>query len=280
MDTQKMILQAKQRAKWNTIIILLTIILSVTPIFYTLSVTYYATNDRANEAIARTTALYALTDPAIKMDSTFVKTKISPLFNLTFEAALQEQYAGENYTVGSYEATYGFMQKTSEQIDMRAPTPTDEKFPKYFTNTDFQHDTKTIQPDQQVTVFALFDKNYTVNELDIFLRRNALVMWNAVNTGVEKQILTSTKETYPLIGYPTTGVVMERNTESAFLKQLELLTELPTQPYDIGAKKRLAYVKKHGISIYGATLSLSGETLNQLLDDHLIRNFVLLRKEL
>ncbi|RUS56992.1 hypothetical protein QI30_07945 [Kurthia sp. 3B1D] len=280
MDTQKIILHAKQRAKWNTIIVLLTIILAISPIIYMLSITYYAANDRANNLIARTTALYALTDPAVDMNPTTVQTTISPLFNLTFEAELEEQYAGQDYTVGSYEAHYGLTTKTAEKIAMNYPTPADQQFPKYFTATDFQLDMKEIPDDKWITVFAIFNKNYTEDELQVFLRHNVSVLWSAVDTGLEEEILTSTADTYPLIGYPMTKSVDGEQTEESFLKQLERLAESPQQPIDLAAKKRLAYVKEHGISIYGGTLSLKGSALKKLMDMHLIQKFKLLQEDM
>ena len=280
MDTQKIILQAKQRAKWNTIIVLLTIILAISPIIYMLSITYYATNDRANNLIARTNALYALTDPAVDMNPTTVKTIISPLFNLTFEANLEEHYAGQDYTVGSYEASYGLTTKTAEKISINYPTPADEQFPKYFTATDFQFDVKEIPDDTWITVFAIFNKKYTEDELQVFLRHNVSVLWGAVDTGVEEKIFASTADTYPLIGYPMTKSIDGEETKKSFLKQLERLTELPQQPIDLAAEKRLAYVKEHGISIYGGTLSLKGSTLKKLMDMHLIQKFKLLQEDM
>lgn len=273
------LLKAKSKAKWNTTISILSILLLIGPVMYLLSLTYYAIGDRANKQILALETLYSLTDPAMAINDKKVGSSISPFFGLTIDAPIIQSYNSTEYNIGSHEVTYRFGKVISQKKNLNIPNESSETFPQTIINKDLEDSINELDKHSTVNAFVVFKNSIQYDQMSKFLEEyKAKSIWNAVETGKEKQALNDSTRGTTLIGFPTDNRAPENSdfTEDSvpaqlFYEQLafissnsSMIDEL-TWPITLKIKERINYIKDNGLKLYGATLSIKVKDLEEMI---------------
>lgn len=294
LDHTKILLKAKSRAKWNTIISILSILLLVGPIMYLLTLTYYSIGEKANKQILAVETLYSLTDPSITIDDNKVENSISPFFGLTIEAPIIQQYKNNEYIVGSHEINYRFGKVISQKQNLNIPKEKTSSFPQTIINTDLEDSTKGLSKESTINAFVVFENPFEyskVSQLEDKYKANAI--WNAVQTGKEKQAFNDTTRGYTLIGFPTknkapenSGFTDNSTNTKIFYEQLEFLSSNSNivdsliWPVSLEINERMHYIKKNGLKIYGVTFSIKVEDLDTMMKHEKITGLKIITPEM
>jgi len=286
----KIIAFARLRARWNTIIIIFSIILLILPIGYLSTMIYYATNDKANNEILTLETIYSLTQPNLKIDDTKVKTEFNPFFGFKISAPINKQVGSENLKVGNYNSNIEFGIKKASTADLTIqPIPMDLREKEFAFIPPNQNIPSSLStswdnlnkiPNGTVSeVFLSLDKAYESNEIENFISKyDVKILWNAVDTGLEKNMEDSNGSVITPIGYPeknsppSNSYFTAKNNKELFVEQLKYLKDQNNIAKNImgeasvGAKERLKYIDKNGIKIYGIVVTGPSKEILEMKD--------------
>lgn len=288
------LLKAKSKAKWNTIISILSILLLIGPVMYLLSLAYYSIGDKANKQILALETLYSLTDPTMTINDNKVINSISPFFGLTIDAPITQQYNSTEYNVGSHEVTSRFGKVISQKQNLNIPKETSATFPQTIINKDLDDSTNGLAKDSTVNAFVVFKNSIEYDKVSQFLKEyNATSIWNAVETGKEKQALNDKTRGYTLIGFPSnnkapenSGFIDDSTPVQIFFEQLAFISSNPDMvdeliwPISLEIKDRIGYIKNNGLKIYGVTLSIKVKDLDTMIKDEKISGMKVITPEM
>ncbi|MED5244038.1 anti-sigma factor C-terminal domain-containing protein [Priestia sp. LL-8] len=275
----KIIRFAKFRARWNTIIIIFSILLLILPIGYLSTIIYYSINNKANNEILTLETVYSLTKPNLNIDDDKVQSEFNPFFGFSISAPINKQVGSNNLTVGEYKSDIGFGVKKTSTVDLTIqPIPMDLREKEFAFvpptqsapfNLKSSWDNLNQIPSGTVSeVFLSLDKAYKSKTIeDIVSKYDVKILWNAVDTGVEKTMEDSNGTVVTPIGYPekntspTNSHFTAKNSQELFIEQLKYLneqnnlTENIMGESSIAAKERLKYINKNGVNIYGVVIT-------------------------
>lgn len=294
LNHKDILLKAKSKAKWNTIISILSILLLIGPVMYLLSLTYYTIGDRANKQILALETLYSLTDPTMTINDHKVRNSISPFFGLTIDAPITQQYKSTEYNVGSHEVTYGFGKVISQKQNLNIPKETTATFPQTIINKDLNDSTNGLDKDSTVNAFVVFKNSIEYDKVSQFLKEyNATSIWNAVETGKEKQVLNDKTRGVTLIGFPSNNTAPENSgfkdgstpveiffEQLAFISLNSDMVDGLIWPISLEIKDRMHYIKENGLKLYGATLSIKVKDLDTMIKDKKISGMKVITPEM
>ncbi|WP_397537115.1 anti sigma factor C-terminal domain-containing protein [Rummeliibacillus pycnus] len=288
------LLKAKSKAKWNTIISILSTLLLIGPVMFLLSLTYYSIGDRANKQILTLETIYSLTDPTMTINDNKVRSSISPFFGLTIDAPIKQQYNSTEYNVGSHEVTYRFGNVISQKQNLNIPKETSATFPQTIINEDLDDSTNGLDKDSTVNAFVVFKNSIEYGKVSQFLNEyNAKSIWNAVETGKEKQALSDKTRGITLIGFPSnnrapenSGFIDKSTPVQLFYEQLAFISSNSDMvdeliwPISLEIKERRNYIKDNGLKLYGATLSIKVKDLDAMIEDEKISGMKVITPEM
>lgn len=290
IETKKILLSSKFKARWNTIMTLLSIILLAFPVGYLSTVIFYSIDNQANHQITALETVYALTRPNMKIDDESIENEFDPVFGLKLTAPIKSQVGDLEKNAGSYTSNIRFEKITDQRsvININQPPNNlrDKEFPFIYgkkiipTYLNQGWDQLDKVPGGTVAeAFISFDKAYTPKEVKSFLGdKEVTIVWNAVYTGLEKKMEDSSGAVVTPIGYPEKNEPFENSnfqdkTGSAlFLNQLEYLDQhkkIAQQlmgEASLASSERLDYLQKNGIKIYGVVLTGPSKNILKLKD--------------
>lgn len=269
---KQILLKAKSKARWNTIIVIFSILLLFLPISYLSTVIFYSVNNKANDQILAIETVYTLTDPSLRIDDNKVKNAFTPLLGLNIKAPLLKRYGTKIYEVGEYSSSMGFGKAFIQYNRMNIPRPKGTSFPYELVLNEVEKDSDKqwdslgrLPKGTIVEAFFLLDQSYSPKRIHrLFANKTINILWNAVDTGIESKMLDSEGAQATLIGFPTENKAPEnstfRETNSAeelfkeqlkFLKNHQEMVDNITGQQSIAAGERLSYIKKNGVKVYG-----------------------------
>lgn len=272
---------SKLKARWNTILTSLTIILLIVPATYFLTVTYYSISGKANNEITATETIYSLTRPNLQIGDMEMEAEVTPFFGLHLSAPLYKQVGRELFNAGDYQTkiTPGNNQDITEKLlinDIPMDTmgkefvfhypDSDIPFPDYLNQGWEQLENV---PEGTVTeAFLSLDRSYTSEELeDLVSDYDVDLVWNAVDTGVEKEMVDEEGRFVTPIGYPENNEAPANSSfesednQELFMEQLQYLnkhkklTDSIRKDISLAAQERLNYLEENGIEIYGIVVT-------------------------
>ncbi|WP_152657062.1 anti-sigma factor [Oceanobacillus sp. CFH 90083] len=272
---------SKLKARWNTILTSLTIILLIIPVTYFLTVTYYSVTNKANDEITATETMYSLTRPNLQIGDLEMKSEITPFFGLHLSAPLYKQVGKEIFNTGDYQTkiTPGNNQNVSENLLINdVPMNTmDKEFVFHYPDNDtplpeyLNQGWEQLQNVSEGTVteaFLSLDRSYTSEEIEeIISDYDVDLVWNAVDTGVEKEMVDEEGRFVTPIGYPENNELPANssfeaeNNQELFMEQLQYLnkhkklTDSIRKDISIAAQERLIYLEENGVGIYGIVVT-------------------------
>lgn len=295
-DDQSAIVKiGKQTARRTNIMISLAILLLIVPVLTLASYMYYATGDRANRLIDVATKTIYVTEPNMSLEELRLEEEIG-FFSMKINFDVFKRIGKEDYKVGKYDIDFFLSQPDFPNRNLTLDRPLDE-YPS--EETEFmihpdatQHfsaatgwDMLNKLPDGTVAeAYVSLKKVMKPEELEGSLPKNMEVRWLAVDTGmdaaqVDKEGVPITPLGYPAQYDPTTWSPFKTDdNQRAFL---EILLELEknesvatkvARAKSLSLGSRIAYIKKHGINVYGAVITGPTEELRKLQDMPEIRS--------
>ncbi|WP_405096998.1 anti sigma factor C-terminal domain-containing protein [Oceanobacillus sp. FSL H7-0719] len=284
----KIIMSAKRKARWNTILLVLSIIFLILPFGYLSTLIYYKVNDRANNEILVLETIYSLTEPNLQVSDTKVELKFAPFFGLHLSAPLYKEIGSETLKAGEYDSdlALGFNRNESVNLTVKENTMNlrDREFSFVYPSQDIPSrlmngwDKLNEIPEGTVTeAFLSLDKSYHPKELEsLLLDYDIKVVWNAVDTGLEDEMLDKDGSVVTPIGYPEENTTpsnssfTEEDNKDLFLEQLNYLDEqekIATSimgEASIATKERLNYISQNGIKLYGVVITGPTKEIHKL----------------
>ncbi|MFJ7728707.1 anti-sigma factor [Neobacillus sp. NPDC097160] len=284
----------KYTARRTNIMISLAILLLIVPVMTLASYMYYATGDRANQLIDVATKTIYVTEPNMSLEELRLEDEVG-FFSMTINFDLFKRIGKEDFKVGNYDIDFLLDQPDFPKKNLFLERPLDE-YPN--KETEFMvHPDATLTfssttgwdmlkklPDGTVSeVYVSLNQVMKPEELKESLPKNMELRWLAVDTGmdaaqVDQEGVPITPLGYPAQYDPTTWSPFKTDdNEKAFLEillQLEKNESVATKvarAKSLSLGSRLAYIKKHGINVYGAVITGPTEELRKLQDMREIR---------
>ncbi|GIO24327.1 anti-sigma factor [Oceanobacillus sp. J11TS1] len=284
----KIIMSAKRKARWNTILLMLSIIFLILPFGYLSTVIYYKVNDRANNEIFVLETIYSLTEPNLQVDDTQIELEFTPFFGLHLSAPLYKEIGSETLKAGSYDSNLSLGFKRNESVNLTVKENTmnlrDREFSFIYPNQDIPSrlmnglDKLNEIPEGTVTeAFLSLDKSYAPKEVESLLSDYDIkIVWNAVDTGLEDEMIDKDGSVVTPIGYPEENTApsnssfTEEDNKDLFVEQLNYLdtqkkiTTSIMGEVSIASKERLDYINQNGIKIYGVVITGPTKEIQEL----------------
>ncbi|MEI3599873.1 MULTISPECIES: anti-sigma factor [unclassified Oceanobacillus] len=275
----KIIMSAKRKARWNTIFLVLSIIFLILPFGYLSTLIYYKVDDRANNEIFVLETIYSLTQPNLQVSDTEIELEFTPFFGLHLSAPLYKEIGSETLKAGEYDSdiSLGFNRNESVNLTVKENPMNlrDKEFSFVYPKQEIPNrltngwDNLNKIPEGTVTeAFLSLDKDYTPEEVESLLSDYDIkVVWNAVDTGFEDEMLDKNGSVVTPIGYPEENAApsnssfTEKDNKDLFLEQLNYLDEQEKiaasilGEASIAAKERLNYISQNGIKLYGVAVT-------------------------
>lgn len=268
-QTNQLILRAKSRARWQTIFLSLLLLFGIGPLLYLASLTFYTVTDRANDSIKLIEALYEVTDPMLRVDERRVEATLTPFFHLTIRAPLAMEGWDGFYEIGTDVTDIQFGKRMSTMTDWSIPRPvgndTDEE-----ETLSYEQQVGHFAPNDRLHAFVTFAQPVRYEHLQEAIGDDVRTTWLAVETKQTGDVTT--------IGFPTNDEhPVERFKERlAFIAEHEEEASERTWPYDVRANERLADLADEPLSIQGASVLVTKETLDAYYNDGTWENVTLL----
>ncbi|WP_462412630.1 anti-sigma factor [Neobacillus sp. Marseille-QA0830] len=284
----------KSMARKTNIMISLAVLLLIVPIMTLATYLYYGTDSRADRLIEVATDTIYVTEPNMSLKKLDVEDDIGFFsMNITFDVF--KRIGKEDYKAGDYDIHFLLGQAEFPKKNLLLDRPLAEN-PSKETGVLFHPDaimpysakdgwdTLNKLPDGTVSeIYVSFDHLMDPQQLEKSLPQNMELRWVAVDTGLEK--VQVDKEGVPItpLGYPvqpdqeTWSPFKDGDNQQAFLdilsqlKKNEAVAEKVARAKSLSISSRLAYIKKHGIKVYGAVITGPTEELRKLHDREDIR---------
>ncbi|MCC2251464.1 MAG: anti-sigma factor C-terminal domain-containing protein [Bacillota bacterium] len=271
---------SKLKARWNTILTILTIILIIVPATFFLSVAYYSVSSKANNEIIAAETIYSLTRPNLQIGDMEMESEITPFFGLHLSAPLYKQVGGVIFNAGDYhtEITPGNNQDVTEKLlinDIPMSAMDQEYVFQYPSNNPLRNhltlgweQLENVSEGTVSEAYLSLDKAYASEEIkDLIAEYDIDLVWNAVDTGVEKEMVDEEGRFVSPIGYPENNEAPansnfeSEDNQELFMEQLQFLDQHEAMVNSIrpdismAAQERLKYLKENDIRIYGIVVT-------------------------
>ncbi|MCM3570674.1 anti-sigma factor [Neobacillus mesonae] len=284
----------KSQARRTNIMISLAILLLIVPVMTLATYLYYSIGSRADKLIDIVTNTIYITEPNMSVRKLDLEEDIG-LFSMNITFDVFKRIGKEDYKMGNYDVDFLLDQPSFPKKDLYLDRPLAENpdkesefifHPKANPPFSITRGMDILNKLPDGTVAEAYISLYQVmkpKDLQNILPKNIEIRWLAVDTGLEAS--QEDKEGYPItpIGYPpqydptTWSPFKTDDNEKAFM---DILTELEknesvatkvARAKSLSLSSRIAYIKKHGIHIYGAVLTGPTEELRKLQDIKEIR---------
>lgn len=279
-DQRAIFNMGKNHARLTNIFISLAVLLLIIPVMTLITYFYYAIGGKADKLIEVASNTIYVTEPNINLEKIKIEDEIG-LFSMHVLFDVNKRIGKEDYKAGDYDIYFAldhpnFPKKTT-LLDRPLPEiPSVETETLLHPKAKIPYDNwgewdilKGLPDGTVAEVYVSFSALHSPGEVEQILPKETDVRWLAVNTGLEaKQV---DKEGVPItaIGYPAQidSTVWspfngrEQTNEEVFLDILTQLSkneEVATKvarAKSLELKERIAYLKKHGIQIYGAVVT-------------------------
>ncbi|MEH7352942.1 anti sigma factor C-terminal domain-containing protein [Neobacillus drentensis] len=279
----------KNMARKTNIMISLAILLLIVPVMTLTTYMYYAIGGRADHLIDVVTKTIYVTEPNMSLEKLKVEDDIG-FFSMNIKFDVFKRIGKEDYRAGNYDIDFLLDQPSFPKKNMLLDRPLSEipskesefmVHPKAripFIETD-QWDILNKIPDGTVAeVYVSLNELMKPEDLKNSLPENMELRWLAVDTGME--VTQEDAEGVPItpLGYPaqydsTTWSPFKTDTESneevfldilSLLEKNEAVAEKVARAKSLSLESRLAYIKEHGIKVYGAVITGPTEELRKL----------------
>ncbi|WML42091.1 anti-sigma factor [Neobacillus sp. OS1-2] len=285
----EIVTMGKNMARRTNIMISLAILLLIVPIMTLASHMYYAINDRANRLIDVATKTIYVTEPNMGLEKLRLEHEIG-FFSMNIKFDVFKKIGKEDYKVGNYDIDFFLDRANFPKKNLNLDRPLAE-YPDKDTevlfhpkasvpfNRNDQWDMLNKLPDGTVAeVYISLNDVMKPKELNKILPKDMELRWLAVDTGMDAAQVDDEGVPITPLGYPaqydqTTWSPFKsyhQTNEEVFLDILSLLeknesvAEKVARAKSLSLKSRIAYIKKHGIKVYGAVITGPTEELRKL----------------
>ncbi|WP_312474982.1 anti sigma factor C-terminal domain-containing protein [Neobacillus sp.] len=293
---KKIVNLGKNMARKTNIMVSLAILLLIVPIMTLATYMYYGIGGRADHLIDVVTKTIYVTEPNMSLEKLKVEDDIG-LFSMNIKFDVLKKIGKEDYKIGNYDIDFLLDQPSFPKKNLLLDRPLAENpsketevmvHPKVsipFSTTDGWDILKKL-PDGTVSeVYISLNHLMKPDDLKESMPKNMELRWFAVDTGME--VTQEDKEGVPItpLGYPaqydhTTWSPFKTNGESneevfldilSLLEKNESVAEKVARAKSLSMSSRLAYIKEHGIKVYGAVITGPTEEIRKLQDMKEIR---------
>lgn len=294
-EKAKILLSGKYRARWNTIITILSIILLLIPVGYLSTIIFYSINNNANNQITTLETMYSVTKPNMEIDDSAIESEFNPTLGLNISAPIKNTVGDLEKKVGTYHSNIIFGKIKDQNISLNineAPSDLrDKKFPfvyggvtvpSYLSNGWSHLD--QVPKGTVAEVYLSFDKAYTPKEVkNMFKDKNVKIVWNAVYTGMEEKMEDLSGSVVTPVGYPENNSPFENSdfqekpSQELFLDQMDYLdqhkgiVEQLMGEASLAGSERIHYLNKNGVMLYGVVITGPSKEILKLEESNNIR---------
>ncbi|MCM3766439.1 anti-sigma factor [Neobacillus niacini] len=293
---QKRLLKAgRNQALRTNIMISLAVLLLIVPVLTLSSYLYYAIGGKANHLIELASKTIYVTEPNMSLEEMELEEDIG-FFTMDLYFDVFKRIGKEDYQAGKYSVGFALDQPNFPERDMKLERPlpvigtmeTDRLYHPdgTYENVDSDWDILDHLPDGTVgEIYLSLSQIMKPQELEKQLGDDVEVRWGAVDTGLEDKNLYEAEYVVAPIGFPlqidtTTWSPFngrEKTNEEVFLDILKFLAkdektaEKISRAKSLALQKRIPYIEKHGVQIYGAVVTGPTTELRKLKGNDLIR---------
>ncbi|MFZ7947005.1 anti sigma factor C-terminal domain-containing protein [Neobacillus sp. 19] len=286
----------KNMARRTNIMISLAILLLIVPIMTLSTYMYYAIGGKADHLIDVVTKTIYVTEPNMGLEKLRLEDEIG-FFSMNIKFDVFKRIGKEDYKAGTYDIDFFLDQPSFPKKNMLLDRPLPE-FPSKeteamihpkanipFNETDQWDILKKIPDGTVAEVYVSLNKVMKPEDLKNSLPKDMELRWLAVDTGMDPAQVDEEGVPITPLGYPaqydptiwSPFRIYDGTNEEAFLDILSLLekneavAEKVARAKSLSLESRLAYIKKHGIKVYGAVITGPTEELRKLQDTKEIR---------
>jgi hypothetical protein len=286
----------KGLARRTNIMISLAILLLIVPVMTLATYMYYGLGGRADHIIDVVTKTIYVTEPNMSVERLDLEDDIG-FFSMNIRFDLFKRIGKEDFRVGNYAIDFLLDQPSFPKKDLLLDRPLPEIPSKRtevivhpsvsipFSTTD-EWDKLNKFPDGTVSeAYVSLTHLMKPGELERSLPKDMQLRWLAVDTGMEITQEDSAGIPITPIGYPaqydpTTWSPFKNSDQTnqevflnilSLLEKNEVIAEKAARAKSLSISNRLAYIKKHGIKVYGAVITGPTEELRKLQDVKEIR---------
>ncbi|MBB6444816.1 anti-sigma factor [Bacillus benzoevorans] len=293
---KRLIKMGRNHAFMTNIMISLAVLLLIVPVLTLSSYLYYAIGGKANHLIDIATKTIYVTEPNMSVEEMELEEDIG-FFTMNLYFDVFKRIGKADYKAGDYSVNFALDQPNFPERDMKLERPlpitgdmeTDMLYHPdgpYGKNVHSDWEILEHLPDGTVgEIYLSLNQVMKPEELEKQLGNNVEVRWAAVDTGLEDKILYEAGSSVAPIGYPlqvdtTTWSPFNgrgKSNEKVFLDSLKFLAkdektaEKISRARSLALKKRIPYIEKNGIQVYGAVVTGPTPELRKLKDNELIR---------
>ncbi|MGM9920574.1 MAG: anti sigma factor C-terminal domain-containing protein, partial [Bhargavaea sp.] len=267
----------------------------IVPTSYILTFVFYTFGTKSTTLMDTASKVLYLTEPNTALEELEFDMDFS-LFSMDLSFDQYKQVGSEQYPVRHYDLHFVF----DDLVDMDVSSDLERTPPKYPTQTNqwlvhpahgvpefnSEQEWQVLEglPDETVVeAYVSFNDLYKVTDIRKELQGTD-VLWAAIYTGTEDEMLSTDGDVVSPIGYPVqpdwTYWSPFRDSMSHEETFLQLLKEI--EPYeDLAAevsshknlelKERIAFIEENGFAAYGAVISGPKQEVGALKDLELIR---------
>ncbi|PLS17438.1 anti-sigma factor [Bacillus sp. M6-12] len=279
-EQRRIIQTGRNTARTTNIMVSLAILLLIIPVMTILTYGFYSIGGRADKLIDVAAKTIYVTEPNMSLEEMEIEDEIG-FFSMNILFDVYKRIGNEDYKMGDYDIRFALDEPDFPKKELLLEHPLSEN-PKPETERLFHPNASNFGfyssewttlnkiPDGTVAeVYLSLSKLMSPKQVEDLMPSNVEVRWLAVDTGMEKKQVDSEGVPITPLGYPAqidTTIWSpfngrEQSNEEVFVDILELLKEnqevstTVARAKSLALEDRLAYVKKHGISIYGAVVT-------------------------
>ncbi|KZE40336.1 anti-sigma factor [Bhargavaea cecembensis] len=286
-------------ARWKLILTILTVALLIVPTGYMLTFAYYAFGTKSTTLMDTASNVLYLTEPNTALKELEFDMDFS-LFSMDLSFDQYKQIGNEHYPVRHYDLHFVL----DDLVDKEMTSNLDRTPPKYPTETNqwLVHPAQGVPefnsaqewqvlaglPDETVVeAYVSFNDLYKVIDIRKELRGTD-VLWAAIYTGTEDEMLSTDGYVVSPIGYPVQpdqtywspfrDSMSHEETFLQLLKEIEPYEELAAEVSshkNLKLKERIAFIEENGFAAYGAVITGPKQEVEALKDSELIRHMKL-----
>ncbi|MEH6944531.1 anti-sigma factor [Bacillus sp. JJ722] len=279
----------KNTARITNVMISLALILLIIPIMTLASHLYYAVGNKANTLIEVVGNTIYVTEPNVSIEEMEIEEKVG-IFTLNLDFDLYKKIGNEEYNVGEESIRFNLdsARFPEKRLLLERPLPEIPSVenevlfhPEATINYDSNKEWDKLKglPDGTMSeVYVSLTDVMTKAELETLLPEQAELRWVAVDTGLEAKQLGESGVPITSLGFPAqidhstwspfNG--REGTNEEVFLRILKLLEKHEqvatkvARAKELSLSKRIEYIQKHGINVYGAVITGPTEEIRKL----------------
>jgi len=293
-DGTKKMKKAITSSKWRLILTTITVALLIVPTGYMITFFYYAFGTKSTTLMDVASNTLYLTEPNTTLEELEFNMDFS-LFSMDLGFQQYKQIGDEVYPAKNYHLKFVFNDLVEKEIDSKLekaypknPTQTNQWLVHPNNEMDFNSNDEwrvlSGLPDETVVeAYLSLNDLYTVD--DVEKEMNGVdVIWAAIYSGVEDNLLSSNGVLVSPIGYPVQpdstywspfrGSVSHEATFLEMLKGLvpyEPIAEEVSPHKNLELPERIAYLEGNGFKTYGVVVTGPKKNIEALKESDMIR---------